>query len=284
MQVSIAQVMAFAICGNARLAGFEAWRPDESLFQFVAQLDFAKVDQGRETPVADGPEAWFAWLDGEGVKGLRVIHQQRNGRGLGDRQSMAFAGGGPHWLIQTIGPKGVAHWEGHWTLGDRDAPDRRIWRVRYLQVDPGSAKLAPALDPVEAARRVKAALTEIRAFAEGKEFLGDFVGAFDRGLAALDGRIGRQARFPFAPQGFLQPEAERLLVANQAAWVFGGMGSWNDWSLKDRSEQARYEAVSEALFTALNDALAAAANSSFPKSVAFWPALDCPRRPWWRPW
>ena len=53
-----------------------------------------------------------------------------------------------------------------------------------------------------------------------------------------------------------------LLDACQSAWVFGGMGSWNDLGFEG-PEQTEYDRVSERLFTALNETIQSAANASF---------------------
>ncbi len=52
-----------------------------------------------------------------------------------------------------------------------------------------------------------------------------------------------------------------MLAACQKAWVFGGMGSWNDMGF-DGEDQKDYVRLSEALFQALNAAIVAAANAS----------------------
>ena len=53
----------------------------------------------------------------------------------------------------------------------------------------------------------------------------------------------------------------RLLDACQSAWVFGGMGSWNDMAF-DGEVQVEYDRTSEQLFLALNEVILAAANAS----------------------
>ena len=55
--------------------------------------------------------------------------------------------------------------------------------------------------------------------------------------------------------------AECLLDACQSAWVFGGMGSWNDLAF-DGEAQAEYERTSQTLVLTLTDVIQAAANAS----------------------
>ncbi|MCC6989411.1 MAG: hypothetical protein IT181_10455 [Acidobacteria bacterium] len=52
----------------------------------------------------------------------------------------------------------------------------------------------------------------------------------------------------------------RLLAAARAAWVFGGMGSWNDQGFEGET-QAQYEQLSDDLYRLLNTAIVTAANA-----------------------
>jgi hypothetical protein len=51
------------------------------------------------------------------------------------------------------------------------------------------------------------------------------------------------------------------LDACQSAWVFGGMGSWNDMGFEG-ADQKEYDHVSEQLFAALNETIQAAVDAS----------------------
>jgi hypothetical protein len=51
------------------------------------------------------------------------------------------------------------------------------------------------------------------------------------------------------------------LKAAQYAWVFGGMGSWNDGGVP-KGLEVEYERVSTQLYDALNEAIAKAVSSS----------------------
>lgn len=63
------------------------------------------------------------------------------------------------------------------------------------------------------------------------------------------------------PEGLLSLSARQILAACQAAWVFGGMGSWNDLAF-DGQEQSRYRGLSNELFALLNMAICASVNST----------------------
>lgn len=58
-------------------------------------------------------------------------------------------------------------------------------------------------------------------------------------------------------------EARHLAAMAAQAWVFGGMGSWNDVSFENVATAAEYEAVSRNLYDAVLIALEASADSSY---------------------
>ena len=65
-----------------------------------------------------------------------------------------------------------------------------------------------------------------------------------------------------SPPGYLSREAQALLAAAQAAWVFGGMGSWNDLRF-DGDDQRTYDFLSNQLYTLLITAIIQATNASY---------------------
>lgn len=55
--------------------------------------------------------------------------------------------------------------------------------------------------------------------------------------------------------------ARQILFAAGSAWVFGGMGSWNDLGFDTKEDNKKYEDLSAKLFNAINQSVLAAANS-----------------------
>jgi hypothetical protein len=96
-------------------------------------------------------------------------------------------------------------------------------------------------------------------------------------LAAINTNERSKGGFELAPDSSLPPSAAQLLSTVQAAWVFGGMGSWNDLGF-DGEDQKLYEHLSDELYQLLNAAIIAAVNASapaIPKEQA---------KPWWKLW
>jgi len=53
----------------------------------------------------------------------------------------------------------------------------------------------------------------------------------------------------------------QLLFSAAAAWVFGGMGSWNDLGFDTAEDNQRYDDVSAGLYDAINRSILTAVNS-----------------------
>jgi hypothetical protein len=164
-----------------------------------------------------------------------------------------FANAG-RWGVAATGRQQPEMWRASWAVGDRSASEHRIWSVHYqgayldqvVPQRPGSRC---------AQERLAEALEAAREFA-ARQNLGTWPGWFERALAS-----GRD--IPYHPD-MLPPaytsEAHHLAAMAAQAWVFGGMGSWNDLGFKDRAVEAEYEEVSMKLYAAVLLALLASVN------------------------
>jgi hypothetical protein len=118
-------------------------------------------------------------------------------------------------------------------------------------------------------------LAAIGNFARMRKLEG-FAKAFDAGLAQLNAQNPHKGVYhaDLAPDRALPLAATQLLGAAQAAWVFGGMGSWNDlWFEGD--DQSLYEQLSEELYQLLNAAIVIAANTRAPSISVNRPIQFC---------
>ena len=152
-------------------------------------------------------------------------------------------------------------WASRWIVWNKDAPERRIWRVTYGLVQERQTKLYRGRALSDVKRDFKSSLETIHAFS-AREKCDGFTKCFADALKALDdpaADIGYHK--DLALPGQLNPEASSMLKASVSAWVFGGMGSWNDMGFEGAIQQ-EYEKVSEGLFNVLNEAIEVAATSS----------------------
>ncbi|MCP4618415.1 MAG: hypothetical protein GY844_18515 [Bradyrhizobium sp.] len=269
MQTSIAQAAALTVFGNDILQKQQRdnfW-PTATVFNFCKYVRFVSLGGDTRAPTessfADTPGEWSARLKSDGTVGLRLHCGARNKPGISDRDAVGFVGGGPRWLIETMRHQQSDLWEGSWQVVDKDAPDRKIWGVTYFRIAPNAPRLPLQSRSLEEVRRdLEIALKQIETFA-GHRKLEPFVTMFRNGarLLASDNPLDGLYHPDMGPA--LPLGARQLLGATQAAWVFGGMGSWNDIGF-DGADQQEYEQLSDRLFSLLNEAICAAANTSAP--------------------
>lgn len=271
MQTSLAQMVALCCHGNAIAHGNQLppFFPANSTCQFCESIQFTvggKSESGESiaVPFAHSPDEWIQGLQKRGILGFRLHQRAQNHPQISDRNSSAFVGGGRLWRIEAV-RKGASSefWLSKWEVGDRNAPDRRIWRVTYGLIEVSSTAPMPLRPLEEIIAELRLALVAIRVFAEANN-CANFIPSFDQALRALENPeadIGYHKDL-FIP-GTLTIAAQSLLKAAQSAWVFGGMGSWNDMGFSGEL-QSEYERVSDSLFNLLNESVEAAATSSMP--------------------
>lgn len=270
MQSAIAQIAAISIYGNyfLRKRYLPAFYPANTAFMYCKKVFFVPLEgedgELRQVPYAQDPTTWFYVLAAHGVKGLRMHYRPLDDPDISDRMAVAFVGGGGRWLIETVKPGSSDYWEARWKLVRRSAPDNRIWEVAYGCVAPNQESAPIQRDDLsECVDGLKEVLCDIVAFAR-RHGLERFAQCFERGQGCLRSDLPLQDTFHrgVAPAGFLPLAACRLLGAAQAAWVFGGMGSWNDLGF-EAAEHRVYEALSDSLYNLLNDAIVKATNTAY---------------------
>ena len=270
MNGPIAQIIALTCHGNAFLQGVDIGQffPRNSTCIFCDRVTFVILEKSflrkpKERTAANTPEEWFRYLKTVGAVGVRLSRTARNDPRISDRMTAGFVGGGGTWSMEVLLPKNrSALWVVRWEVWNQDAPEQRIWRVTYGRVSEGAATKPRPYDLQLTATRLAQALREIHQFS-AKRNCGGFTQFFADALDTLDsgGKNLHGYHKDLAPAGYLSDPAGTILDACQKAWVFGGMGSWNDMGF-DGEEQKEYERISEQLFQILNQAIAEAANES----------------------
>lgn len=270
MNGPIAQAVALTCHGNAAL---RASSPSDffagnSTCQFCDAVTFVRLGKSwlgkaKEELVAEAPARWFERLRGEKTRGLRLVRETGSGP-LSDRTSAGFVGGGGDWFIETVGADAKSRfWIARWKVWNQAAPDRRIWRVTYGLVAERTTETRALASLEQVMSEMLGALHDIEAFARQHD-CGYFADCFAKAIESLMASDNPKQGYhrDLAPSGLLSDQAARALDACQSAWVFGGMGSWNDLGF-DGEDQRLYDRVSERLFKAVNAAIAAATNTSF---------------------
>jgi len=270
MNHPIAQFVALTCHANAFLQGRSVSRffPPNSTCTFCDWIKFFGVSKTllgkiREEEVANSPDAWFAYLKAANISAIRLSRPPKHHPKISDRMSAGFVGGAGIWTMQAVQQNGKsAIWVSRWEVWNQNAPERRIWRVSYGRVSETRSPTASVMDLESLAGRFRSALADIHQFSE-RHNCGGFTACFSQAIETLDsGGVKRHGYHQdLAPDGCLPSLAMRLLDACQSAWVFGGMGSWNDMAF-DKEVQVEYNRTSEQLFLTLNEVIQAAANAS----------------------
>lgn len=265
MNGELAQLISLATYGSVWLATDGSEDPplldrDNSTFQFVGSVAFrfGGPAPGRK-PEAHDVAGWLRQLRDRQIARLWLLLPEPRavagpGPAVTDQHMLAgFANAGRQSML-AVGGRQPEEWRGAWSVGAPHAPDRRIWSVRYEgayadAVPPHGASLA------EAGERLAEALGAARSFAV-RHGLPEWADWFGRALAS-DGNIPFHA--DMLPPGW--PEGHRQLGATAAqAWVFGGMGSWNDLAFADPGVEAEYGEMSRCLYAAVLAAFAVSVN------------------------
>jgi hypothetical protein len=268
-----AQLVALACHLNGRARGKVAdpFFPSNSTCKFCEYIRFIRPAScwfGKSTSrQTQTPDEWLT-EEAKSGKSAMLLNQRVGDPRISDRMSAGFVGGGGRWLLMTTSGESSGAWEGSWEVGDRKATDQRIWRVTYTLVAENSHLELTRSRPLQVLHAaLRTSLEEILAFAE-RNRIESFAGYFQKGIACLSSDDPFKLVFhrDLAPAGLLEREAEQMLAASQASWVFGGMGSWNDMGF-DGNEQVAYERVSDTLFSLLNECICAATNSTAVSSA-----------------
>ena len=266
----IAQLAALTCQANAFLGGREIpeFFPSNSTCQFCNRIEFVEVERNPSGPpktstLATSPDDWIHELPVREVDGVRLIFGPRNDPSISDRMSAGFVGGGHVWTMEVVRDDGLSEfWSSDWRVWDQQAPERRIWRVVYrLEATRKSGPYSGR--NLAIVRQVfRDSLLEVREFSE-RHTQGAFTRHFSEALEALDdftADVGFHK--DIALPGQLSEDAESLIKASMRAWVFGGMGSWNDMGFEG-ALQTEYENISERLFDAVHEAIEAAVTSTY---------------------
>ncbi len=203
------------------------------------------------------------WYAGNNAR-YRVHKAARNDLNISDRMASGFANSGTRWLIETVTDSESALWDGVMAVTHPDAATRKIWSTSYYRIQKSNQPTNTATADLNTIKDdLRHALNRIARFAERRS--SGFLESFSKALEELESSTPS----PFGWKGKIIPtalemrlEAKQLLSAGQAAYVFGGMGSWNDQYWPDPEINAEYDAVSGELFAAVEDGLTAAANST----------------------
>lgn len=267
MNGTVAQIAALACHLNAVVRGVsvEPFLVSSSTAVHCERIQFTGRKERwfgppKEVVLALDPDAWCTALRVRGATGCRLLHTARQRQGRAEWELAGFNGVGDRSLEVAYANGSCEWWAGHWDTGTQGAADGRVWRVTYNRIGRGSTVAALPIELGSVVARLGAALEEAHTFATTHADALSFSAVFEAALDALRGQGAQEQKYRIAPPGLLAVPALSLLEAAQRAWVFGGMGCWNDLGF-DGAAQVAYERVSEQLYDAVCSAIVEAVNA-----------------------
>ncbi len=239
LDLSIAlAAFANAYCHDCLLPDEAGLSADFFTRRYVSSLQFGGV---KPLPPADAALGWMGALRRMNTRRL-WLSQWHTVDFVSPAIAAAFANANPTVIFVDCERPHVMRPE--WTFGDES------WRVNYhiFAVD----ELPPVgdVDVDRAAGELRRQLAAARAFVttHGNPHY-DF---WDEHLAQASAILDENGhRCEPLPRCGYSAAAHRLLGAARAAWVFGGMGSWNDMGFSDKAIKQQYAALTDTFYEAV---------------------------------
>lgn len=242
-------------------------------FEFCNKVDFIQFKSSlfsskhKELIIAENPADWFHFLKKDKCSKLRLFYQPTKNQSMAPDHKMAgFTGGGGSWYMEAVYSNYSNYWASRWEVTDKEAADKRIWSVTYGQTATKQPSNNVPAFVLSARNTLLEALSETITFCQ--EFkLSHWTGIFENAREQVYSQTPGTAAYnpAWLAQGIHSHTALQLLYAANAAWVFGGMGSWNDQVFDEKEVEGRYERLSAQLYNAINGAIMAAVNNDQPK-------------------
>jgi hypothetical protein len=265
MKAEYAQNIALVAHGNAFLCGLSPapeLSESNSSFHHVSSVSFrvkprwhVPLAPKRWITVASGTAQWFRALKKEGAERLQFVIPP-----AGDYNLAGFVGGAPTGIVVEPSPE-AAGWVATWSLIEPRPADGPIWNVVY-QPEPGFGSLAMRVTSLaEAIESLHSALTDAADFSTRHD-LRSWTEYFVEAQTLLHHPVPVVPYYADLLPSIGYPLAARqLLAACARAWVFGGMGWWNDMGFDDPDLQLKYDHVTDELWLSLLKGLSTGANA-----------------------
>ncbi len=272
MQTELAQIISLTSYGNEFIkTGFISgdYFPGSTLFQHCNTVDFRDFKKSlfftkpKEIISAQDPLNWFQLLKKEGCIRLRLYYKPAQKNQFGPEYMLAgFAGGAGTWLIETNFGSYSHYWQKRWQVTRKDAADNKIWGVNYVRLVKKFSPTNQQVDIQETKLRLTETLRELIDFCKQRD-LKYWLETFEKALSILSDPTPNEFYYhkDLIVIKNYSLSAQQLLFSAATAWVFGGMGWWNDMGFDDKVVQEKYLQLSQQLYDELLQSILATTNS-----------------------
>jgi len=275
MLTQIAQIVAITNWGNSTLRRKldikqQNFYSGNSVFRECREVCFIDTapTTAKDKPAdfAPDPVAWIKKLEENQGQLLRLHYRPSEKPDISDRIASGLGEGG-RWFIEVVKVLSSDFWEAQWEK--MESRDGKVWKVTYKRVSANeTVRPIPFHSSQEEVNsRLEKMLAEIAEFARSHE-QEKFAEKFEKGKKILEKAKDPLEAVPYPDllyKGHYSLKAQRALAAIQAAWVFGGKGTWNDIRLAEGKDHDTYEKLSNALYLQYCKAIVYAVNSGFLK-------------------
>ncbi|MES2108058.1 MAG: hypothetical protein V4577_04895 [Bacteroidota bacterium] len=224
----------------------------------------ATLQQNANSIVNNNIVGWFNYLKNTKCRKLKLrYHHSISQSQSKDHETAGFVGGGGTWLIEAVYDSHSTYWIGKEDLTHKDKKDGKIWNITYSQLLSKPDAFQPNYSLVEAKQKLASILTRIAAFADkhNMDYWADIFQKAKKNLTITQPVVDYYKDFIVIENYSLS--ARQVLFAASTAWVFGGMGSWNDILYENEKDNSLNNALSSELYDAVIEGTIAAVNS-FP--------------------
>ena len=248
----LAQTITLTSYGNEYLKTGELtnFYPQNSTFQHCNSVDFKEMrkknifSSKKEVIVADNPIKWFSLLKKDGCRKLRLYFQTEKSD---DHKLAGFVGGGGNWFIECVYDNYSDFWISNWTH-DKNLTEKP-WVVTYVKVVSKQPTINLQFDLKDIREKLKKILEQITEFAF-KETSENWGQIFEKAKNTLQ---NDNPEIDFYHDDLIvvnnySLENRQLLMSASKAFVFGGMGSWNDMWFENEETEKEYNTLSTELY------------------------------------
>lgn len=268
----LAQLIALTAFGNDFLKNGTI-PPDfntaNTTFQFCNAVDFREFkkpfffSKPKERVIANNPTAWLQHLKNHGCRHLRLYFEYSKDQSFAKDYKLAgLVGGGGSWLIEAVYGNHSNYWANRWEVTHQDASDKKIWTVNYGMTVKRQLINNIQFDNEKIKNQLRQTLTEIADFAFRQD-LKSWGEQFEKAKLTLESLTPESSYYhkDLIPVDKFSLTAKQIIFSAGSAWVFGGMGSWNDLGFESKEDNETYNRLSEQLYSIINEAIIAGTNT-----------------------
>jgi hypothetical protein len=264
MNVELAQTIALIAYGNEYLSSESRESrelfPSHSTFQYISDVSFQKgkgLDPRpqRSEILAKNTRGWYSHLEANGIRYLKL--DLLNLQHLPPPYATSLFTAGGAWVMQTDRGK---CWQPNWSFLQLKSRQARMWKVEYGERD--NIPVIGDFPNIQTAYQdLENCLVEAQDFSIRRKF--GWEKCFEKALWLLH---DPSPAIPFyadlLPPTLRNIKVRQLLAGALQAWVFGGLGSWNDMYVTDSSLEKENQQISKSLYMSVIQAVGAVTNST----------------------